>query len=74
LNPNSRGFITNNVVYNTRGWVVDGAIFVFSGNSWGVPENATDIALLLGTPTGPPYDPIVDLSANNSSASITDLR
>ena len=27
------------------GYVVDGADFVFSGNSWGLPANAADIAL-----------------------------
>ena len=43
LNPNSTGTIMNNVVYNTRGYVVDRAIFLFSGNSWGNPENAVDI-------------------------------
>ncbi|WP_312419623.1 collagen-like protein [Anaerospora hongkongensis] len=74
LNPNSTGTIINNVVYNTRGFVVDQAIFVFSGNSWGSPENAVDIALLVGTITGPPYDPLTDLSTNNSGASISDQR
>lgn len=74
LNPNSTGHIVNNVVYNSRGFVVDQAIFVFSGNSWGSPENAVDIALLVGTITGPPYDPLTDLSANNSDASISDQR
>lgn len=74
LNPNTSGHILNNVVYNTRGFVVDRAIFVFSGNSWGVPQNATDIALLEGTISGPPYDPITELSANNNSASIEDQR
>jgi hypothetical protein len=74
LNPNSTGFITSNVVYNTRGFVVDGAVFVFSGNSWGSPANAFDISLLIGTITGPPYDPLTDLSANNSNASISDQR
>lgn len=74
LNPNSTGHIINNIVYNTRGFVVDRAIFVFSGNSWGSPENAVDIALLVGTITGPPYDPLTELSANNSSASIQDSR
>jgi hypothetical protein len=58
-------------VYETRGFVVDGAIFVFSGNAWGSPENATDIALLVGTPTGAPYDPLADLSANNSTLRLT---
>lgn len=74
LNPNSTGFITHNITYNTRGFVVDRAIFVFSGNSWGNPENAVDIALLPGTVFGPPYDPIASLSSNNSGASIEDQR
>ena len=74
LNPNSTGHIIYNVVYNTRGFVVDGAVFVFSGNSWGSPVNATDIALLVGTITGAPYDPLAELSANNSTASIDDQR
>ncbi|NNU78687.1 hypothetical protein HLQ16_22630 [Clostridium estertheticum] len=74
LNPNSTGSIINNVVYNTRGFVVDQAIFVFSGNSWGSPVNAVDIALLVGTISGSPYDPLTDLAANNSSATISDQR
>jgi hypothetical protein len=74
LNPNSTGYITDTVVYNTRGYVVDRAVFVFSGNSWGIPENAVDIALLVGTVMGPPYDPLAELSANNSSATISDQR
>lgn len=57
LNPGSTGTIIQNVVYNTRGFVVDGATFLFSGNSWGLPANAVDIALLAGTPSGAPYDP-----------------
>lgn len=56
LNPGSTGTIAYNVVYNTRGYVVDGASFVFSGNSWGIPQNAVDIALLAGTVSGAPYD------------------
>lgn len=74
LNPGTTGHIIDNVVYNTRGFVVDRAIFVLSGNSWGSPENAVDIALLVGTITGPPYDPLVELAANNSDASISDQR
>lgn len=74
LNPNSTGYIVDTEVYNTRGYVVDGAIFVFSNNSWGIPQNAVDIALLVGTPTGPPYDPLTALSAYNSSAVISDQR
>lgn len=70
LNPNSTGSIMNNVVYNTRGYVVDQAIFLFSGNSWGIPENAVDIALLSGTKTGAPYDPLSLLEQSNSNATI----
>lgn len=74
LNPNSTGTIMDNVVYNTRGYVVDQAVFLFSGNSWGIPENAVDIALLVGTKTGIPYDPISLLESSNSSATISDQR
>lgn len=74
LNPNSTGTIMNNVVYNTRGYVVDRAIFLFSGNSWGNPENAVDIALLSGTITGAPYDQLSILSSSNSNATISDQR
>ena len=74
LNPNSTGYITHNVVFNTRGWVVDSALFQFSGNSWGEPENAVDIALLSGTTSGVPYASVADLQQNNSNANISDQR
>lgn len=74
LNPGSTGTILYNVVYNTRGYVVDRAIFLFSGNSWGLPANAVDLALLAGTISGAPYDPLSALQASNSSASISDQR
>jgi len=74
LNQSSTGNIIDNVVYNTRGFVVDQAIFIFSGNSWGSPVNAVDIALLVGTIAGPPYNPLTDLANNSSNASISDQR
>ena len=74
FNPGSTGTVMNNVVYNTRGYVVDGATFVFSGNSWGLPQNAVDIALLAGTPSGAPYDPLTALEASNSGATVSDQR
>lgn len=74
LNPGSTGTIIHNVVYNTRGYVVDQATFLFSGNSWGIPENTADIALLSGTISGAPYDPLSALEASNSSATISDQR
>ena len=46
LNPGSAGTIMDNVAYNTGGYVVDWATFLFSGNSCGLPANAVDIALL----------------------------
>lgn len=60
--------------YNTRGYVVDRATFLFSGNSWGLPANTVDIALLTGTASGVPYDPISALEASNSSATISVQR
>lgn len=74
LNPGSTGDIIYNVVYSTRGYVVDRAVFVFSGNSWGIPENAVDIALLSGTVSGAPYDPLSALEESNSSATVSDQR
>ena len=74
LNPSSTGTFMDNVCYNTRGYVVDRAIFLFSGNSWGLPANAVDIAPLSGTLTGAPYDPLSALEASNSSATVSDQR
>lgn len=74
LNPSSTGTFMDNVCYNTRGYVVGRAIFLFSGNSWGLPANAVDIALLSGTLTGAPYDPLSALEASNSSATVSDQR
>ncbi len=74
LNPGSTGTIMHNVAYNTRGFVVDQAIFLFSGNSWGIPQNAVDIALLAGTASGAPYDPLTALQASNSDATVSDQR
>lgn len=74
LNPGSTGIIIYNTVFDTRGYVVDGATFQFSGNSWGNPENAVDIALLSGTATGAPYDPLSSLEASNSNATVSDQR
>ena len=74
LNPGTNGHIVNNVIYNTRGFVVDSGLYVFSGNSWATPLNAADIVLLPGTTAGVPYDNLTELSASNSAASIDDKR
>jgi len=75
INPNVTGSIDFNVVYNTKGgFLVDGAFTTFFGNSWGTPANEFDIVLLSGTTTGPPYDNLAQLSAENDNATISDQR
>lgn len=66
------GTISNNSVTGTRGWVIDGALMVFTGNTWS--GNAVDIAILSSTEFGPPYDPLSSLISNNNGASISDQR
>lgn len=69
----SGGTITGNNVSGTKGWVVEGGNFVFSGNTWGEPQNQScDIALLATlTPTNiATYEPLLGLSTNNDNAFI----
>jgi hypothetical protein len=70
------GTVENNYVAGTKGWVVDGGLVTFTGNTWGVgpAANGVDIALLDGTPFSPLYDPLSTLSANNNGASISNQR
>lgn len=65
------GLIKNNLVYGTRGWVVDGGNPVFEGNTWGT-GNAIDIAILSGVPAN--YPDIVAMSEANNDAVIEDQR
>lgn len=75
INPGTTGAINNNVVYNTKGgFLVDGALTTFLGNSWGTPPNEYDIVLLTGTTDGPPYDDLEQLSMDNDDANISDQR
>jgi len=75
INPGTTGAINNNVVYNTKGgFLVDGALTTFFGNSWGTPPNEFDIVLLAGTTMGPPYDNLAQLSQDNDNATISDQR
>ena len=76
INAVSSGQILDNFVAGSRGWVVDGGVVDFTGNTWGEgPEaNFADIALLNGTPGHALYDPISSLSARNSGARIDNQR
>ncbi len=69
------GVISNNYVYLTRGWVVEGGNLTFINNTWGIGANANifDIAVL--TLVGPSYyADILAMSAANNGAFIEDQR
>lgn len=69
------GFIQNNFVYRTKGWVVEGGNLTFLNNSWGsgAEVNVYDIAILSPVGAGP-YPDIVAMSNANHEAVIEDQR
>ena len=75
INPGNTGTISNNLVYLTRGWVVDQGNMVFTGNTWGTGTNANifDIVILAGTNPAY-YTDIPALSLANYGAVIEDQR
>jgi hypothetical protein len=66
------GTISNNQVSGTKGWVVEGGNYTFTGNTWGEPQNQScDIALLNDVSLNPAfYQPLLALSSNNDNAFI----
>lgn len=69
----SGGTITGNNVSGTKGWVVADGNFIFSGNTWGEPQNQScDIALLASVApnNNATYEPLLALSTNNDNAFI----
>lgn len=67
------GNITGNQVSGTKGWVVEGGNFIFSGNTFGEPQNQScDIALLASVAplNNATYEPLLALSAANDNAFI----
>jgi hypothetical protein len=67
----SGGTIAGNNVSGTKGWVVEGGNFAFSGNTWGEPQNQDcDIALLatLAPANVTFYQPLLSLSQTNDNA------
>ncbi len=69
------GTISNNHVYRTKGWVLEGGDLTFTGNTWGTGADANvyDIAIL-GTMPAAYYTDIVAMSADNDGAVIEDQR
>lgn len=67
--------IQDNLVYGTRGWVLEGANVTFTGNTWGTGAdvNAVDIAILAPTASGL-YPDLLAISAANNDAVIEDQR
>ncbi|RYD19668.1 MAG: hypothetical protein EOP88_18095, partial [Verrucomicrobiaceae bacterium] len=76
INNVTSGSVQNTYVAGTRGWVVDGGLVSFTGNTWGqgAAANAVDIALLASTPYSSLYDPLATLIANNNGATISNQR
>ena len=76
LNPGSIITISNNLVYGTKGWVVDNANATFTGNQWATgaqAKNYWDIAILPGT-NALYYTDLIALSSANNGAVIEDQR
>jgi hypothetical protein len=76
LNPGSIITISNNLVYGTKGWVVDNANVIFTANQWATgsqTKNYWDIAILTGT-NASYYTDLIALSSANNGAVIEDQR
>jgi hypothetical protein len=75
LSGPTTGNITNNFVYGTKGWVLEGGAVTFSGNTWGsgAQTNVYDIAILSLAPPSA-YTNIVAMSNANNEAVIEDQR
>lgn len=69
------GTISNNYVYGTKGWVLEGGDLTLSGNTWGTGSNANvfDVAIL-GTVPAHFYTDIVSVANANNDAVIEDQR
>jgi hypothetical protein len=66
------GDVKTNLVYGTRGWVLEGGCLTFTGNTWGT-GNVFDIAILNSVPSTC-YTNIAAMSAANNNAVIEDQR
>ena len=66
-----RGSILGNHVSGTRGWVLDGAKMVISGNTWGPPQNQGAEIALINSSTPVDYPNLIALSNANNNAYIS---
>lgn len=75
LNGPTTGTISGNYVYRTKGWVIEGGDYTFSGNTWGTGanQNVYDVAILSSVPPGL-YTNIPAMAAANNDAFIEDQR
>ena len=75
LAPSPLGTISSNYVYATKGWVVEGGTWNFTGNTWGtgLAANVVDIALIPTVQAGL-YPDIVALGNANTGAVVEDQR
>ncbi len=75
LSGPTTGLISDNYVYGTKGWVLEGGDMTFTGNTWGTGANTNvyDIAILSAAP-GTAYTNILAMSAANHDAVIEDQR
>ncbi|WP_369140984.1 hypothetical protein [Modestobacter versicolor] len=76
LNPNGRGVITGNTLYDTKGdFLVDNAAFAFTGNRAGDPDQRSEwgFVVFAGTDAGR-YPSMAALSAANNGMTAWDQR
>jgi len=75
LSGPTTGLISDNLVYGTKGWVLEGGDITFTNNRWGngTQTNVYDIAIIPSAPTTA-YTNIVAMSAANNGAVIEDQR
>lgn len=76
INPDTTGVVNNNVVYGSKGWVLDGAPVSMTGNSWNGTYNESADISLLNRCSNPAFVAIdaAALAAANSDAIVSDQR
>lgn len=69
------GTISNNLVYRTKGWVIEGGNLTFTNNTWGTGANANVYDIVILSAVGPTYyTDVPAMSEANNNATIEDQR